>query len=118
MMLREMGKNICYFEPRKMVAQKKYLLFSELCIFFEQKKAYRYFLSYIIREDTKVWKNHLELFMRENTVQEKPVSHILHSAVARNKPYYKMFLGKFPSFLKFYSILLAKGGLMPSLEYW
>ena len=54
MMLREMGKNICYFEPRKMVALKKYLLFSELCIFFEQKKAYRYFLSYIIREDTKV----------------------------------------------------------------
>lgn len=80
MMLREMGKNICYFEPRKMVALKKYLLFSELCIFFEQKKAYRYFLSYIIREDTKVWKNHLELFMRENTVQEKPVSPIFYTA--------------------------------------
>lgn len=80
MMLREMGKNICYFEPRKMVALKKYLLFSELCFFFEQKKAYRYFLSYIIREDMKVWKNHLELFMRENTVQEKPVSPIFYTA--------------------------------------
>ena len=79
-MLREMGKNICYFEPRKMVALKKYLLFSELCIFFEQKKAYRYFLSYIIREDTKVWKNHLELFMRENAVQEKLVSPIFYTA--------------------------------------
>ena len=28
------------------------------------------------------------------------ISHILHSAVARNKPYYKMFSRKFPSFSK------------------